>query len=422
MMIENEQKTAQVAGLDGFAPPDYSANTIANIPATVAALLGAPFVGLPPLRPALWEPVASGVRRVVLFVVDALGLNLVEQERPFLTPLLRQAAIVDQITSVFPSTTVAALSSLWTGVAPAQHGMVGLNLFFPEYGVVGQTLNFSPAFGKYPDALVDAGLDPAAFLHGPGFAEQLAADGAPTYAFKGYEIVDSVLSRMHGRGVKASYGVVSVADMLVQMRELLERQAGERLFVSGYWPSVDTLSHRHGWRGTAVAAELRAIFHQLQTEFLAQLSPAARRDTLLLVTADHGQVHTPPDQRIYLEDYPDLAQMLLMPPTGEPRVAYLYARQGCVEAVVEWINNRLGAAMQAWRADDALAAGLLGPPPHAPQTRARVGDVVAAMRAGYILLTSRARDAEKADKMVGRHGGMTAAEMQAPWLAFRLDG
>ncbi|HEX6387093.1 MAG TPA: alkaline phosphatase family protein, partial [Anaerolineae bacterium] len=146
---------------------------------------------------------------------------------------------------------------------------------------------------------------------------------------------------------------------------------------------------------------------------------AARRDTALFIAADPGQVVSPPDQHVQLEDHPALRQMLLMRPTGEPRVAYLYARQGYQRDVVDYINERLGQAMIAISAEEALDAGLFGPSPHAPATRERLGDVVVIMRQDYILLT--AAEKEKADKMIGRHGGMVAAEMQVPWLGFRLD-
>lgn len=122
-----------------FVPPDYTSSTIGNVPATVAALLGVPFTGLRPLPPALWQPLGQ-VRRVVLLIIDAFGWNLLQKERHHLPELVNRAAIRGQITSVFPSTTVAALSSFWTGLGPAQHGMVGLNLFMPQYAVTMQTL------------------------------------------------------------------------------------------------------------------------------------------------------------------------------------------------------------------------------------------------------------------------------------------
>lgn len=408
------------AGLpDEFLRPDYEGGSIANVPATVAALLDVPFVGLPPLRDELWRPL-TGVKRVVVLLVDAWGWNLLAQERGNLAGLLERTAVASSITSIFPSTTVAALSSVWTGAAPAQHGLVGLRLFMPDYAVITQMLHFTPTFGKYPDALIEAGLEPETFLAVPGFAEQLAAAGVDSYAFKGRDIVHSALSQMHDRGVTADMGVSSLADMFVQMRQLLEAKAGERLFVNAYWPLVDTLSHIYGWCGEPVAAELRAIFMLLEAELLNKLSPAARRDTAVFIMADHGQVVTPPAQRIHLDEHPRLQEMLLMRPAGEPRTVYLYAKHGRQADILQYINEELGHAMVAFPADAALKAGLLGPLPHAPQTAERVGDVIATMRHGYVFLTPSER--EKADKMQGRHGGMTEAEMRVPWLGIRLDG
>lgn len=405
---------------DEFVRPAYDGRSIANIPATVAALLDVPFAGLPALHEPLWRPLAGGVKRVITLLIDSLGWNLVEKGRPYLQPLLDEAAVVTQLTSIFPSTTVAALSSLWTGVAPAQHGLVGLSLFFPKYAVTGQLLDFSPVFGRYPDSLVEAGLEPETFLQAPGFAQQLAAADVRTYAWKGREIVHSVLSRMHGRGVAHSHGVITFADMLVQMQQVLEETAGEQLYLSAYWPTVDTISHRRSWDAPHTRAELRALTVQLQELFLARLTPAAREGTVLLLFADHGQVLTLPEQQIYLEDHPELERMLFMRPAGEPRVPYLYVKHGFQSAARDYINTRLAHAMVAWSREEVLAAGLLGPEPHAPQTAERVGDVVAMMRDGYVLLATRAAEQEWANKMLGRHGSLTTGEMTVPLLGFRL--
>jgi len=405
---------------DEFLPPNYQDGSIANIPATIAALLGTRLHGLSPLPEALWQPLGDDINRVVSIIVDGWGWNLLNKERPFLQPLLDQATVVGQITSIFPSTTVAALSSLWTGVAPAQHGLVGLNMFFPEYGTIGQMLSLAPDIGYFPDALVDAGLEPGTFLHWPGLAQQLADTGTPTHRFKGKQIVDSALSKMHGRGVSGNHGVVSIADMLVQMRRLLESTAGEPLFAACYWPTVDTLSHDHGWNDEIVAAELRAIVTQLQMEFLDRLSAPARHGTALLIIADHGQVVTPAADAIYLEDHPQLQEMLFMKPAGEPRVNYLYTKHGQQDAVVDYINEQLGQALIAWPAADVLNAGLLGPQPFASKTADRLGDVIVVSRGGHALLHTRAEDGERAMRWNGRHGGMTEAEMKVPWLGFRL--
>lgn len=401
-------------------PPNYQGGTIANIPATVAALLDVPFAGLPPLPKPLWQPLGSDIRRVVVITLDALGQNLLEREAAHLEPYLSETAVQGHLTSIFPSTTVAALSSMWTGSAPSQHGLAALFLLFPEYGTIGQMLNFSPIFGKYPDALVRAGLKPEEYLAVPGMAQQLAAAGVPTYAFKGADIVKSALSKMHNRGVADSFGAYSLVDMLVEVGCFLEQKAGEPLFASAYWPSIDTISHMRGWDGPQTAAEFHMIWQQIHQTLRQQLSPAARRQTALFITADHGQLVSPNSRHIYLTDHPQLAEMLLMRPAGEPRVAFLYARQGCVPDVVAYVNKNLSEVATAVPTPEAVAAGLFGPPPYASQLYTRLGDVVLIMRHNYLFV--HPQDQELVERLYGWHGGMSPAEMRVPWLGYRLDG
>lgn len=404
-----------------FTPPDYDGGSIANVPATIAAWLGAPFQGLPPLRPEFQPANLPPINRVVLLVVDALGWNHFKEAgriAPQIPDLLAQTAVQGRLTSIFPSTTVAALSSLWTGLAPAQHGMLGLRLLLPRFGVQGQMIKMSPEFDPRPDTLVDAGLDMQSFLAGPGFAEQLAAAGIPSYSVKHYRLSDTALSRMHGRGVKKQIGIISAAHLFVKVRQLLEETAGQPLFVSAYWADVDTLSHFNGPHGEATVAEAVNVFHLMQRHLLEPLSDAGRAGTLLCVVADHGQVDTPAGQRLFLRDHPALEQLLLMHPAGEPRVPYFYARQGQVAAVQAYLQQTFGEAMAVLPSQEALTAGLFGPPPHAPVAAERVGDVLAILRQGYALFddTLSGRMVE----MTGRHGGMTADEMEVPWLVFAL--
>ena len=401
-----------------FVQPNYQNGSIANVPATTAALFDVPFEGLPPLPEVFWRPLFGGVKRVITLLIDGFGWNLLQKERPFLNPLLQQAQVVNQITSIFPSTTVAALSSLWTGVGPAQHSMVGLSLFFEEYGTIGQMLKFTPTFGSYPDALIEAGLEPENFLKWPGLAEQLAASGIPTHSFKGRDLVDTALSKMHGRGVTGEHGVLTHSHMFVQMRQLLEEKSGETMYISAYLPMVDMLSHGYGWNDENVAAELQSIITGLQTHFLEGLSAPARRGTVLLILADHGQIVTPVEEQITIEDHPELQKMLFMKPAGEPRVLYLYTKHGRQQEAMDYINQQLGHAMIAWPAAQALEAGIFGPAPHAESAIDRIGDVVVAMREGYSLFGSRVNEHENLSWMRGRHGGMSAAEMIVPWVGF----
>ncbi|HSH01424.1 MAG TPA: alkaline phosphatase family protein [Anaerolineae bacterium] len=399
--------------------PDYAGGSIANVPATVAKLMGVPFAGLPPLREPLWADIGEGVKRVVVIIIDAWGWNLFQREQARLESLLSRAKVVSQLTSVFPSTTVNALSCLWTGLAPAQHGLVGLRILMPEQGVLGQMLQLGPNFTKVPGSLVTAGVEPEAFLTGLGMAEQLAAGGVPTYAFKGWEIVDSALSKMHGRGVAGNYGAYSFAHMMMQVRTLLEEKAGESLYACAYWPMVDTLSHEYGWDGEVVAAELEALVGQIERILLDGVSGAGGEGTAVFVVADHGQIVLPREQRLFLREHRALQEMMLMRAGGEPRTLYAYARQGRVDDIIAYCEAHWSEGMWAWPTEAVLAAGLLGPKPYAAEAALRLGDVVISMREGYVLLNPD--EEKKAEIMMGRHGGLTAAEMEVPLLGFRLD-
>lgn len=404
---------------DEFVPPDYLSGSIANIPATVASLLQVPFDGLPALREPLWRPFSGRIERVVVLLVDSLGWDFYLRSKPEIDWSSSHLEIETKITSVFPSTTVAALCSLWTGYAPAQHGLVGLRLFFPQEATLASMLRFSPTFASFPNSLIDAGIKPEAFLHVPGFAQSLASYGIKTHSFKGTHIAHSALSRMLDRGVEHIHGIVTATDLFVQLRDLLEETNGQSLYIHAYWSTVDTLCHAYGPQHPSVNAEIKSVFNLLKTEFLDRLSPRARKGTVLFITGDHGHVAAPAEQIINIDEDPTFNEMLLMRPAGEPRTPYLYARQGCQSTLLSYLKEEYPEELVAMPSVQALTNGLLGPKPHAPDIARRLGDVLATMRQNYNLLTGPEIDVPHL--MKGRHGGMTAAEMEVPWLGIKLD-
>jgi predicted AlkP superfamily pyrophosphatase or phosphodiesterase len=322
---------------DEFVPPDYIGGSIANIPATIASLFQIPFDGLPPLREPMWMQFSDQVERIVVLLVDSLGWDMYQRSKSDIGWISSRIEIEAKITSVFPSTTVAALSSMWTGYAPAQHGMVGLRLFFPQEATLASMLRFSPTFASFPNSLIDAGIKPETFLHVPGFAQSLATYGIKTHSFKGYGITYSALSRMLDRGVDGTHGIVTAADLLVQLRDLLEDTTGQLLYVNAYWPAIDTICHAYGPHHPSVSAEIKATLNLLKTELLDRLSPKAKKGTVLFITGDHGHVEAPVDQIINVDEEPTLNEMLLMRPAGEPRTPYLYARQGCQKTLLTYL-------------------------------------------------------------------------------------
>ena len=114
--------------------PAYAGLSIANLPDSICAWLGAAPLGNAPLQPRLLNAWNQTFDRVILLVVDGLGLDwfqrFLEARGDLLgSPQAWQHLLADAslapLTSVSPSTTSAALTTFWTGQPPAGHGVLG---------------------------------------------------------------------------------------------------------------------------------------------------------------------------------------------------------------------------------------------------------------------------------------------------------
>ena len=110
--------------------PTLPAYAGANVRGIVPALLAPRRAASPTWFP---EP-AVGASRYVLLVLDGLGWEQL-QERRHLAPTLA-SMVGGPITTVAPSTTATALTSITTGLTPGEHGLVGYRM-----EVAGQVLN-----------------------------------------------------------------------------------------------------------------------------------------------------------------------------------------------------------------------------------------------------------------------------------------
>jgi len=406
---------------DEFVIPHYAGLGIANLPATIAALLGG---GLPgacqPLQRGLWADWGDGLERIVLVVLDALGYlqlrSAMDKDGGLVFHRLAEAGCLVPITSTFPSTTNNVLSTLWTGYSPAAHGVLAYELYLRELGVAASTLFFWPVHYRRQDALAEWGIEPERFIPVPGLAEQLAVQGITTRSFVSKAYSESILSKIHRRGVQEVISFVAAGDLWLGLQRTIERHASEKLFLVAYWDTIDGVTHQYSPDDDMWAVELRGVSWTMETGFLSRLTPAQREGTLLLLTADHGGVATPPEAAIQLDDHPALRDALSLPPMGESRTPFLHTRGDTFSDVQTYVHERLGESFVTLTREQVLTSGLLGPGPVYVETSHRLGDLVCLARGDYYL----ARD-EHQLKMLGRHGGLSPEEMLVPLLGVRLD-
>ncbi|GAB4579040.1 MAG: hypothetical protein Fur0022_17780 [Anaerolineales bacterium] len=404
---------------DEFVYPHYQGGSILNVASTLCAVFGIPGLGAEPLMEEITTPLktlASNVKRIVLVLMDALALHRFQRWRaqgdlPLWGDLPDQSLLAP-LTSVVPSTTSCALPSIWSGLSPAQHAMVGYELWLKEYGVVANMITHSPF--TTPGNLEKAGFKPEEALPGLTLGMYLNKYGIQAHAFQHYTIAHSGLSRMFYKDTKV-HAFGSSVEMAVNVRKLIESRPHERQLIGVYWGNVDHSSHLYGPDDEQPQAEFvhfSAVFRDL---FVNRLPPALRKETLLLLMADHGQVTTRKEAHFDLKNHPNLVRRLPMFPTGENRLAYFFIRPGQTEAVREYMDRTFMKQFVFVDPGYAIEAGLFGPGAPHPRLRDRLGDLLAIARGDSYLWWSATEN-----PILGRHGGMGAEEMVVPFLAMRL--
>lgn len=342
-----------------------------------------------------------GSRKIVLMLLDGLGDQyLCAQGKGSKL----HAARVGSLTSVFPSTTAAAITSLMTGLAPSAHGLNGWTS--RGHGNVG-------LFEPLPMCYCASGkpirnpfrlrrLFPYATLY-----ERLSCPAivlSPTY------LVDTDYGKRHSRGAAVG-GYDSLDDLPALLGSALERIAqGGLIYV--YVPHFDAKAHDEGMD----SPRLLEVFERLDRCFAAVVEQVASAGGQLLATADHGLIDAPEEDMICLGSVPELAEMLAMPLWGERRAAFCAVRPGCREAFAEALETSWPKRLEILACDEVLARGLLGPGVAHRDLAIRVGDFLLLPRmAGTVVDAARP---DQVHLMRAVHGGLSAAEMDVPLLKF----
>lgn len=337
--------------------------------------------------PADWLPApAVGARQVVLLLLDGLGWEQL-QERRHLAPVLASGA-GGPATSVVPSTTAVALTSLTTGLPPAVHGVVGYRV-----NVEGEVLNVLTWQVAGRDAR--RRVPPRRFQPYPTLG-----GGSPVPVVTRAEYASTGFSAAHLADVEL-HGWSTASGLVVEVRRLLE--AGAPL-IYAYYDGIDRVSHARGL-GEHYEAELRAA-DRLVADLCGLLGPG----TALVVTADHGQVHV--GSTIEVLDGEVMDGVVLL--SGEGRFRWLHTRQGATEDVAAAAAERYGGMAWVRTRQEVIDQGWLGGEP-VPEVADRLGDVALVPFTATAFLDPADTGEQR---LVGRHGSLTPAEMLVPLLAW----
>lgn len=335
---------------------------------------------------AAWLPApVHGAECVVLLLLDGLGWNALQSYLGELTTLASMEGAA--ITTVAPSTTASALTSLVTGLAPAQHGVVGFRMRVDD--AVLNVLRWRREDGRHPP-------DPLGVQRHPPFR------GRPVPVVTRLEFETTGFTEAHLRGARF-LGWNAVSTLVEHCRRLV---AARERFVYAYYPGVDTVAHEFGLHDEYYRAELGFV-----DELVGRLLDALPDRATVLVTSDHGQVHVGTEGWIGLEALHPLVDLY----GGDGRFRYLYSSRGAATELLAVARDEVGDRAWVFSRDQLLDEGWLGKPGPG-SVRRRIGEVVLAAR-DPVAFADPTLPGETA--LLAAHGSLTPDEMLVPLLAAR---
>lgn len=394
---------ADIATAVDIAPvaPKYGGECVADI---VPALLGCNSMASTASLSLLPQEILEA-HAIVMVVLDGLGWEQMMQHAQSCPTLMDMSA--QMITTVAPSTTAAALTSITTGVPPGEHGIVG-------YRIPTSEGNLNVLGWRTPRGDARRRIKPEDFQNMQVFGgHRPPVVSAAKYAKSG-------LTRAHLSGTRY-VGVHKTSSIVVEIRQLL---AGGEAFIYAYYDGPDYIAHMHGF-GEHYQAEL--LFCD---RMIAELLTVVPKGTSVIVTSDHGLIDCSSGVTMIAGEVWEHCKA----ESGEHRFRWLHAKAGRARYLYEAANSLHGD--QAWvlTADEVIERGWLGT--YVTDTaRSRLGSVALVAQGHYAFqcpssagllgrtavqgVSESQSVSESSQKhLKGRHGSLTSAEMLVPMLTY----
>ena len=332
----------------------------------------------------------------VLALIDGLGVGLLQHlaEGSFL-----RTHMCMTLQAVFPSTTVAALTSLATGLWPGTHGVPTWWAYLAGSGVTATVLPFIERFSKRP--LSKWGIQSSEVFTAPTLPPRFRRE---LHSFVPNAITSSVYTSYTSAGAEVT-GYTTLSEAVAAVLAGIAAATGPT-YSYLYYPRVDAFAHDRGPEDEAVRAEVANVDREL-----SRLADGLKGRARLMVTADHGLIAVSERGRHAVRADDEIDELLIAPPSGEPRVPVFHVKEGKAEAFERRFRDRFGEWFVLLTAAEVERLELLWPGPFADVTRQRVGDYVALPLGEDVLAYE-----PPGDWMAGFHAGLTPAEMLGPLI------
>ncbi len=266
-------------------------------------------------------------KNVIVMLFDGMGDNILRRTLTEDDFFLRHR--VDRITSIFPATTTAATTTIESGLNPCEHGWLGWNTYLS--GIDKVACLFMESIKGTRENCSQAVIDERAYVP---VVDQINNAGK----YEAHNISD--------------FGDITydgLEDMVHKVIEVCEKPGKKYMYVYNNEP--DHLMHELG----PDAPEVKALIKErndIVEKLCGQLT-----DSLVIVVADHGHIIV---NNSYLENYPDLFELLVRPTSIEPRACSFKVKDGTQKKFEELFLKYFGDKFELLTAKEVLDMGLFG--------------------------------------------------------------
>lgn len=417
--LESIQKTST-----SFVHPQYGKNCISAIPNTILHLFGVtnqktrlPFEGL---------SATSKINKVVLVIIDGFGfskfLSYHKGDR-LLTNFIDKGEVYP-LTSVFPSQTTNALTTLNTGLTPQEHGLFEYFIYLKEVGVI-NAMRFQRLISKHQKRLSDEGFDPSIMLlKNQTIHNALKDKGIDTFTHIHASNASNACSKLIFQGSKI-VPAQNAYESIVKLRKNLQKNRGKSAYFFMHLDTLDTVSHNYGPESFEYYAELSLLTRLLYRELVQKTDAKTAKETLLLVSADHGGVAVNPNETTYLNILPKLLNFQVgknrkpILPLGSYREIFLHVKERKLEETKQWFAQKIGHKAKVIETKEAAEKGLFGLGVAGKEMLERTGNLMI-LPYGDQTVWFESSGGRKISYL-GQHGGLSEKEMLVPFAVAGLN-
>ena len=337
-------------------------------------------------------------KNVVFIILDGMGEHILEKVSP--AGYFRKKEI-DCITSVYPSTTTAALTTYYSGKPPYETGWIAWSQYFKEYGRDIDMLSHRESYTSRD--LKNARINVFDTIVKYKSVFEQIEEALPN--IKAYEITPSYSDKRAKRSIRAD----SIDEIIMNIETLCKNP--DEKFILAYCDNPDGLLHKFG----TDSEEVKEFIENTERK-IEDMCKNLTEDTVVIISADHG--HKDINKAYSILDYPEIQKCLISLPTLESRVVTFWVKEDMKEEFVKNFNKNFENDFWLMTKEEFLEKNMLGFGKKHPKIDDFIGNYIAlSISDSIIKLENYLTEGKKLKKST--HCGLTKEEMEVPVIIIK---